>query len=215
MRIDLLCSNKNHPIYPRLSEWVSKQKKHESQLVSSKDDLIGGDVLFLISCTEIINHEIRDLYSNVLVIHASDLPKGRGWSPHIWSIVSGENTVVVSVIEALDAVDTGKIWMQETIEFEGHELYQEINQKLFDAEIILINKVIEQYFSIEPVEQNTSIEPSYLRKRTPEDSVIDISKTIEEQFNLLRVCDNERYPAYFEHLGVKYLIKIEKAELNE
>ena len=41
-----------------------------------------------------------------------------------------------------------------------------------------------------------------------------MSKSIDEQFNLLRVCDNERYPAFFYKDGVKYILKINK-EKNE
>ena len=37
---------------------------------------------------------------------------------------------------------------------------------------------------------------------------LNVSKTIKEQFNLLRVCDNERYPAFFYLNNKKYIIKI-------
>ena len=49
---------------------------------------------------------------------------------------------------------------------------------------------------------------SFYPKRSPKDSKLDTKKTIEEQFNLLRVCDNDRYPAYFIFKDKKYLIKI-------
>ena len=35
---------------------------------------------------------------------------------------------------------------------------------------------------------------------------------IQDEFNLLRVADQQRYPAFFDYQGVKYLIKIEKAK---
>ena len=41
-------------------------------------------------------------------------------------------------------------------------------------------------------------------------SSIDIDKTFREQFNLLRVVDNKRYPAFFYFKNQKYVIKIEK-----
>ena len=49
---------------------------------------------------------------------------------------------------------------------------------------------------------------SFYRKRTPEDSELDIDKTIREQFNLLRAVDNNRYPAFFKLNGQKYTLKI-------
>jgi hypothetical protein len=53
---------------------------------------------------------------------------------------------------------------------------------------------------------------SHYRWRKPEDSRLDPNKTIAEQFNLLRVVDNERYPAFFEWKGRKFKIKISPAE---
>ena len=55
----------------------------------------------------------------------------------------------------------------------------------------------------------------YLRKRTPKDSRLDPDKTIAEQFELLRVVDSQRFPAFFEYRGKRYLIKIEKDENEE
>ena len=55
-------------------------------------------------------------------------------------------------------------------------------------------------------------ESTFYSKRGPKDSELDIDKTIDEQFNLLRVVDNERYPAFFRKNGQKYFIKIYKDE---
>ena len=51
---------------------------------------------------------------------------------------------------------------------------------------------------------------TFYKKRGPNDSKLDINKTISQQFNLLRVCDNKKYPAFFIKDGVKFLLKIEK-----
>ena len=51
---------------------------------------------------------------------------------------------------------------------------------------------------------------TFYAKRNPKDSMIDIDKSIKEQFNLLRIVNNEEYPAFFEIDGNKYLLKIEE-----
>ena len=38
----------------------------------------------------------------------------------------------------------------------------------------------------------------------------DISKSLDDQFNLLRTVDNNEYPAFFEINGRRYVIKIEE-----
>ncbi len=58
-----------------------------------------------------------------------------------------------------------------------------------------------------PTPQNK--EESFYPKRTPKDSELDINKTIKEQFNLLRIVNNDEYPAYFEIDGHRYILKIE------
>jgi methionyl-tRNA formyltransferase len=216
MNISILCTDKNHPVYARLEGWRAEQgPKHHVFLANKKADLPGGDLLFLISVNEIIDQEILGKYRHSLVIHASDLPKGRGWSPHIWQILAGENCIVVSLLEAADKVDSGAIWAKKSFELSGHELYQEINDKLFSVELELMSYAVDNIDNIRPIEQDT-IEPTYYPKRQPKDSELDPHKTIAEQFDLLRVVDRKRFPAFFRFRGCEYVINIEKREgLNE
>ena len=72
----------------------------------------------------------------------------------------------------------------------------------------LLDFAIENNSKIVPYEQSTEM-PSYWPKRKPEDSEIDISKSIDQQFNLLRVSDNERYPAFFYKNGKKFKLTME------
>ena len=211
MKISILCSDQNHPVVNYLRKWIKELsvKGHSVKLLFDKSELSGGDILFLVSCSQMIRDAERDKYNTTLVLHASDLPKGRGWSPHVWSIISGDSLITVSLLEAAEPVDSGRIWLKTTFVLEGHELLDEINTKLFDAELYLMTEAIEQFSYIKPTKQIG--EPGeYMRKRSSEDSRIDPHKSIAEQFNLLRVADYERYPAFFDLQGTTYLIKIEK-----
>lgn len=209
MRVTLLLSDQNHPIYPYISEWVNSNPGHDIEVVHTIDGINSGNILFLISCSLFVNKAIRDKFDYTFVIHASDLPKGRGWSPHIWGILGGESKIVVSLIEAMDKIDTGDIWAQQEIILEGHELIDEINAKLFEAELLLMTLAISDIKKLVPKKQEG--DPGvYFSKREPKDSELDISKSIDEQFNLLRIVDSERFPAFFIKNGIKYLIEIKK-----
>ena len=207
MRIEVLISDKNHPIMSYLKDWTSKQGN--INIVHSTKDLIGGYILFLVSCNEIVKLEIIKKFKHALVLHASDLPEGRGWSPHIWSILEGKNTLTLSLLEADPKVDQGPIWLKQKIELEGHELFDEINDKLFRAEINLMTEAIRNANVIVPKSQS-NVASNYYPKRTPEDSKLNINKSLIDQFNLLRVVDKDRFPAFFEHRGHRYILKIEK-----
>ena len=168
-----------------------------------------GDILFLVSCAQVINNFDRQKFTHVLVLHASDLPSRRGWSPHIWAILDGENQITVSLLEAAEQVDTGRVWLKKSFMLEGHELLDEVNEKLFNLELNLMTVAVMNADQIHPQDQ-IGDPGSYMRKRVADDSRIDPYKSIATQFNLLRIVDSQRYPAFFEYLGVKYVIKIEK-----
>lgn len=213
MEISILCTDRFHPVVQRLNEWVKKmrEKQHNVSLIFDRSDLSGGDILFLVSCIQMIGDSEREKFKSILVLHASDLPKRRGWSPHIWSILDGENEITVSLLEASEPIDSGLIWLKTSFLLEGHELLDEINNKLFDAEIFLMTQVLDRADDINPSKQ-VGDPGSYMRKRTPADSEIDPRLSIVEQFNLLRTIDSDRYPAFFCHLGHKFQIKIEKVK---
>jgi len=212
LKISIICSDLEHPIYTVLNDWAIKsQVLYDIQLTENTFNLRAqGDFLFLVSCSEFVRKEIRERFTHSLVLHASDLPHGRGWSPHIWEILNGAKYITLTLLETADSIDSGKVWMKEKILLSGSELLTEINTKLFTAEIKLIDLALEQYANIIPKEQSLKTVPSYYPKRSPIDSLINIDEPLSSQFNLLRVCDNERYPAYFERDGYLYTVKIEK-----
>jgi len=210
MDITILCSSKEHPIYPHIIEWTKlNSKKHNISLVNKSQEVTNGDILFLISCTEMIGKNIRDNFKHTLVIHESDLPSGRGWSPIIWQIIEGRDKITITLFNAVDKVDAGDIWRKEMIHIENHEMIDEINNKLFPAKLKLIDFAIEYMDKIIPTPQSSIGSSSYTR-RNPEDSKLDINKSIAEQFDLLRVVDKKRYPCFIEHRGHKYKINMEK-----
>lgn len=213
LKVSIIVSNKEHPVYSVMKNWVDKQSNIKAEIVNNTKELREtGEFLFLVSCTDIINQDIRSRFNHCLVLHASDLPKGRGWSPHIWEIVNGNNMLTLSLLEAEDKVDSGRIWLKTNVRLDGSELFGEINNKLFTAEVELIQQAVNEYKTIIPYEQNSDISPYYFPKRVPEDSRINLNDSILNQFNLLRVCDTERFPAFFELNGQRYAIKLEKVE---
>ncbi len=215
MKIAIVCSHIDHPVYLYLKRWKEQHSSsHDIELFEKVHVLPGGDILFLISCNELVSGQIRSKYKKTLVIHASDLPKGRGWSPHIWQILEGRTDITVTLIEAEDQVDSGRIWKQEVMHIEKHEVFDEINAKLFQLEMKLMDFAVDHFDSVRPVEQTDAV-PSYYRKRLPENSMLDPHKSIAEQFDLLRVADPERYPAYFDFNGYRYYLVLRKQRKAE
>lgn len=212
MRISIVCTSVDHPVNPYLEKWIAAQgNEHEISLVRSKHELTGGDLLFLISCAELVSQEDRDRFSSTLVIHASDLPKGRGWSPHVWQILEGAERLCVTLLEAGDKVDSGDIWSQVWVDVPKHALWDEINHAVFDAELTLMDYAVSNFSGVSPRAQASNVTPTYYARRRPEDAQLDPEKSIAEQFDLIRVSDPNRFPVYFELHGVRYFLRVEKA----
>ena len=211
MKVSIVCSNPAHPVNTYLSAWVQRHSQdHDIELVRKKSELTGGDILLLVSCCEIISAEDRAPYGVCLVLHASDLPRGRGWSPHIWELAAGASHITLSLLEAEDKVDSGKIWQKVQIAVPAAALWDEINHLLFSAEVQLMDFALASYGHIQSQDQPKDVEPTYYRRRIPQDSRIDPQQSLADQFDLIRVCDPHRFPAFFEYRGQCFALKLEK-----
>ena len=209
MKITVLCSDPMHPKWPGLVKWVAQQAVNGAELLTKVDEAKGGDFLFLISVQEIVRADVRARYRFTLVIHPSDLPKGRGWSPQVWTILEGESRIRVTMLEAVDKVDSGPIWAQRDIHLHGHELWNEVAELIGAAELELMSYAIANADSV-PVREQDDRTATYYRRRTPADSALDVGKSIADQFNLLRISDPNRYPAYFDLQGHRYTVHLTK-----
>ena len=127
-----------------------------------------------------------------------------------WQILKNKKLIQVCLIEALSKFDTGNIFLKEVIKLDGFELYNEIRAKQAKASIKLIIKFLKKYPKIKSKKQKGK--PTYFRFRNKSDSKLNINSSIKKQFNLLRIVDNKRWPAYFFFKNKKYLLKIYKSE---
>jgi methionyl-tRNA formyltransferase len=210
MKISVLITSTDHPINSYISKWAKENSENNQiNILHSEKELSGGEILFLISCSDVISKKNRDKYSKTLVLHASDLPNGRGWSPYIWEIINGATEITLSLLEAEDKVDSGDIWKKIKVNIPKTALYDEINQLIFYAEVKLMSFAISNLNSVKP-EKQSDTDSSYWTKRSPKDSEIDINKSLAEQFDLIRVCDPDRFPAFFYKDGQKFDVKINR-----
>lgn len=208
MKITVLTDNPNSWIIPYVEELKKDLKNHNIQHVFNTSDIQGGDVMLILSCEKILTSNFLKLHKSNIVVHPSKLPLGKGWSPLAWQILEGLNDIPVSLFEATEAVDAGDIYIVDYIKLEGHELNEEIKHQQGIVTIKMIKEYLNQFDSITGTPQSGQ-ETFYTRRRQKENE-LDINKTIAEQFNLLRVVDNERYPAHFYINGKKFILKIYK-----
>lgn len=178
------------------------------KLYRKHNDVASGDICFMLGCTKIVKDEVLKKNRFNLVIHESDLPKGKGFAPVAWQIIEGMDSIPVCLIEAGSNVDSGDIWLKDVIKLDGTELCNEWRAKQGEISIKLALKFVANFLELKNQKQEGA--PSFYARRTPNDSELDIDKSINEQFSLLRTVDNVNYPAFFYRNGIKYKLLIEK-----
>ena len=90
----------------------------------------------------------------------------------------------------------------------GTELSDEIRNIQGKQFLNIIKKFLIKYPNIKSKKQIRK--GNFNKRRYSKDSQLDINKTIKQQFNHLRINDNELYPSFFYYKGQKYIIKIFK-----
>lgn len=188
---------------------------HHVRWVHAPAELERGDVCFILGVSRMLTSDHLARSRHNLVVHEDALPKGRGWSPMTWQILEGESRITVTLFEATSDVDAGPIYLQETIALEGHELVDEWRSVQAETTCALCARWVDSYPAILGTARPQSGKGTYYERRRPHDSRLDPHKTIAEQFNLLRVVDNERYPAFVDLHGKRYTLMIEQRLIEQ
>lgn len=186
----------------------------DARLVRKPEDIQEGWACFLLGCIHIISNNFLKRNKHNLVVHESDLPKGRGFAPMAWQILEGQNSIPVCLVEAsADQPDSGDIWLKDSIELEGHEFLPTWRHLQGRKTVELCQNFITEYDALSPRKQTG--EPTWYRRRRPRDSELDATKPLEEQINLLRIVDNQRYPAFFKMGETKIFIRVSPDDLSD
>ena len=190
MKISILIDNTDswfNEYFNKLSYVVRKYDSNFSFVKKAKN-LTRGDILFIISCNKILSRKQLSLNKHNIVIHESDLPKGRGWSPLTWQIERGKKKIPITLFEAVEGCDRGCFYIKSYIQFKGTELIENLRHKQAMKTIEMIGEYLSKYpMRGEPQKGNAT----YYRRREPKDNQLNIDKSIKRQFNKLRVADNE------------------------
>ena len=209
-KIQVLIDNPNSWMWDYIDTFTNDLLKENFNvdIINSHDNISRGDVLCLFSCNRVLKKLNLNKFN--LVVHESDLPHGRGWSPLTWQILEGKNRIPITLFEANTEIDSGDIYIKDYIEFSGDELINEIRKKQAIKTFELVRIFLRKYNQINPMKQQ-GVCTEY-KRRYPSSSQLDFNKSLKDQFNLLKVVDNEKYPAFFNHMGSKYVLKIEKLQ---
>lgn len=189
------------------------KKEINAKFYTDYEMIKDGGILILISSQKILSEKEINRFEKCFVVHPSKLPHGKGSAALANYILSGLNEVWVTIFEPNAKIDSGDIWIQEGVKLKGHELMNELREIQFNLTKRLVLELLVSYPVVNKITQTNN--STYFRKRTPVDSEISVDKSIKQQFNLLRIVDNNRYPAFFYMNGKKYVLKIYQVPIKK
>ena len=209
INITFLLDTKNNWILKYLNfNSFRKYKKYNFKIKNDYKSIKNQDIVFPMNYTKILPKKFLQRNNLILVIHSSNLPQDRGFAPVSNQILKGKNTIHFSLIKAEEKVDTGNVCFRSKIRLDGTELYDELRKKQAFEFKKIINKFLKIYPNLKFKKQKGI--SSFNVKRTPSDSELNVHKSLKSQFNLLRICDNNKFPSFFYLKSQKYILKIFK-----
>lgn len=178
-----------------------KTENINSVVVAEKIREIKPDLIISAHLRKILKKEIFSLAAKGAInIHPSLLPKYRGLSPQHQAIMHGdsESGVTVHFIEA--DVDTGDIILQKKFTIGKGDYILQVQSKMLTIYKTIVAEAVELLASgsVEPVKQDLET-LSYFGPLKKSDRQVDLSKTTEEVYNLVRAVSLPYKGAFYEN----------------
>ena len=175
-----------------LATWAQSEKiqtykpstHNEIRLIIEKDK---PDLVITIAYGQLIPEPLLDLPKHGWInVHFSTLPKWRGAAPVQWAILNGDKESGVSIFKLEKGMDTGPIYLMQSIQIESSERSEELLERLsilgssltLDSLTLISDGFTPQAQSA----QGVSIAPKFKKS----DGQLDWSQSSEQIFNRYR-----------------------------
>ena len=157
---------------------------------------------------------IPDKYINkpkygIYCFHESPLPEGRGHAPIQWAVLNQRKNLTISMFKIDSGIDTGLISQIYNVPIDLLDTYHIIDQKRRTGIKQCFNQFLLNLDSGFIILHEQSGSSSYHNKRTPDDSELDKMKKLVDLWDNIRICDNEKFPAFFKINKKKIILRYE------
>ena len=158
---------------------TASNKKELDELFATNP--VSSRVAILIDFGIIVSQSVIDYFPlGIINSHFSLLPEWRGADPITFAILSGQKETGVSLMLLVEAMDEGPLLAQDIMQLPNWITTPELTDGLVARSYALLVDVVPKYIAgeIKPYPQYDDIkEPTYSRKLTKDDGVIDWAKT--------------------------------------
>ena len=187
-QLEAYCSDNNLPFY------VAKNRAHSEEVIQE----LQPELCFISGWYWLIDSAVLDKISQGCIgIHNSLLPKYRGMSPLVWSMINAEPNIGFSFFSIAEGMDEGDIWFQQKVEVGEVEHVGSVLERIEvqAAEILRNNYSDILLKKLKPEPQKNEV-ATYCAARTPVDGQIDWNWEASKVFDFIRA-QSAPYPGAF------------------
>ena len=170
-----------------------------------------AEIVFLLGYTSRFKVTQNQNIKNIFLVHESNLPKGRGWSPIRYQLLDNKEKIKCCLISCQDPIDSGDIYEVGTLNIKKTDLYDDIKIKQYKITMLLIKRLLDKYPHIKSKKQVGKI--TWYKKLSSKDDELDINKSLSSQFNKIRSTDYNNHQNYFYLNNQKFFLRITKKKL--
>ena len=164
-----------------LNSKLFNSRKNINIIHKNLNKIKGYDLVFILNYTKILKTNFLKKNKLNLVVHASALPKGKGFSPMQWQVLNNKSKIPLSLFKAEKYVDSGVIYEKSNINLIGDELYDELRKKQAVATFKLIEKFISKYPKIKGIKQLGK--STFYRRRKLVDGKLNVNLSTKKKLS--------------------------------
>lgn len=162
----------------------------------------------------ILSETLNNLKKPIIGIHNSILPKFRGGSPLVWTILSGEKVFGYSVFEISNGMDEGRLYSQKEFKLESEMNIKDCMDTIEESFISELGNLINDLKkNIIPSKQVKS-GLSYCSQRFPGDGFINWNQENLKIHNFIR-SQSKPYPGSYSFLNGEKIIFQKSRIIND
>lgn len=149
-----------------------------------------------------------------LNLHDSLLPKGAGFSPVLWSLISGESQIGLTIHRMDEDLDTGDILVQHSLPIGPNDTGTELVERGIDLIPGALKEALTALESGNPQwRPQDKAKRTYFHKRSERDSLLDWSWPAEDLERLVRALSPPYPPAFTYYRGER--IEVLEARVSQ
>jgi len=190
---------------------LDKPSNLKKTILKSKPDLV-----IVVGWYWMIKEELLDLVPfGFIGLHASLLPKYRGFAPLVWAILNNEKETGISMFYFDKEIDSGDIISQKSVSIDLNDSIGDMIKKIEIKSIGLIKKNYPLLIAGKAprIKQNHD-DSTYCSIRKPKDGIINWNLSNTEVHNFIRA-QSYPYPGAFSFIGDKKYFILKSGIFNK